>query len=62
VRRSDPEGLTEHQADLSENQRIAFRIGINLDDIITEDDDITAREQRVPDAAETDVPETYDGV
>jgi adenylate cyclase len=33
-------GVAEHQAELAENQRIAFRIGINIGDIIIEDDDI----------------------
>jgi adenylate cyclase len=33
-------GVTERQAELPEDQRIAFRIGINIGDIIIEDDDI----------------------
>jgi adenylate cyclase len=34
------EGVAERQADLAEDQRIAFRIGINIGDIIIEDSDI----------------------
>ena len=33
-------GVAERQAELPEDQRIAFRIGINVGDIIVEDDDI----------------------
>jgi class 3 adenylate cyclase len=33
-------GVGERQAEMPENQRIAFRIGINIGDIIIEDDDI----------------------
>ncbi|MGH6895500.1 MAG: adenylate/guanylate cyclase domain-containing protein [Geminicoccaceae bacterium] len=33
-------GIAERQADVPEDQRIAFRIGINIGDIIIEDDDI----------------------
>jgi adenylate cyclase len=33
-------GVAERQATLTEEQRIAFRIGINIGDIIVEDDDI----------------------
>ena len=33
-------GAAERQAELPEDQRIAFRIGINIGDIIIEDDDI----------------------
>jgi adenylate cyclase len=34
------QGVAERQAALPEDQRIAFRIGINIGDIIIEDDDI----------------------
>jgi adenylate cyclase len=33
-------GVAERQADLPEDQRIAFRIGINIGDVIIEGDDI----------------------
>ena len=33
-------GVAEHQGELPENQRIAFRIGVNLGDVIIEGDDI----------------------
>jgi adenylate cyclase len=34
------EGVAERQADLPENQRIRFRIGINIGDVIIEEEDI----------------------
>jgi class 3 adenylate cyclase len=33
-------GMAEHEADLPEDQRIRFRIGVNLGDVIIEGDDI----------------------
>ena len=40
MRGRDPERRRRAPGELPEDQRIAFRIGINLGDIIIEDDDI----------------------
>ena len=40
MRRGDPKGVAERQAELPEDRRIAFRIGINIGDVIIEGDDI----------------------